>query len=564
MKNLKIQTRLLAGYLIVIAIMLVISIFVIIQMGNVRGQLNTFNNSVLEASNQIKSCNQMVQYGARNVREMVIAENDSQRKEARQDFQSAADSIESSMKKLEATDVLSSSDEESYTSALNEWLDDGDRIVSLANRGRTEDAAEEIWSTCRPALDNLSNMAESLEQKIDSQRDEMMTDIQSRSMILIITLIIALIVAIVAAIVLALVIVRSITKPLSELNGSIQSLSEGDLHNEPQYESKDELGEISESLRKALATLQVYIGDISVAMKMMAEGDFNIYATETFKGEFEEIQTSIRDFSVRISQTLEQIGTASQNVAGGANQISDGAQALSQGATEQASSVEEISATVSEISAQVKDTADSANEINAQAGEVGDQIRQSNEKMQRMLNAMNEINRESGNISNIIKTIDDISFQTNLLALNAAIEAARAGAAGKGFAVVADEVRDLASKSAGSAKEISDLISETLKSVEEGMQIAEETADALQGVVSSVETIISSIGEITQNVQVESDSIEQVSTGIEQISSVVQTNSATAQESAATSEELSGQSQILEQMLQRFKLRGSSGEEVSE
>ena len=564
MKKLKIQTRLLTGYLIVIAIMLVISIFVIIQLGNVRGQLNTFNNSVLEASNQIKSCSQMVQYGARNVREMVIAENDSQRKEAQQDFQSATDSIESSMKKLQATSVLSSSDEESYTSALNEWMEDGDRIVSLTNRDRTEDAVEEIWSTCRPALDNLSNMAESLEQKIDSQRDEMMADIQSRSMVLIITLIIALVVAILAAIILAVVIVRSITRPLSELNGSIQSLSEGDLHNEPQYESKDELGEIAESLRKALATLQVYIGDISVAMKMMAEGDFNIYATEAFKGEFEEIQTSIRDFSIRISQTLEQIGTASQNVAGGANQISDGAQALSQGATEQASSVEEISATVSEISSQVKDTADSANEINAQAGDVGAQIQQSNEKMQRMLAAMNEISRESGNISNIIKTIDDISFQTNLLALNAAIEAARAGAAGKGFAVVADEVRDLASKSAGSAKEISDLISETLKSVEEGMQIAEETAEALQDVVSSVETIISSISEITQNVQMESDSIEQVSTGIEQISSVVQTNSATAQESAATSEELSGQSQILEQMLQKFKLRGSSGEDISE
>lgn len=564
MKKLKIQTRLLAGYLIVIAIMLVISIFVIIQLGNVRGQLNTFNNSVLEASNQIKNCSKMVQYGARNVREMVIAANDSQMEEARQDFQSAVDSIESSMKKLEASDVLSSSDEESYTLALKEWMEDGDRIVSLANRGRVEAAANAIRSTCRPALDNLSNMAERLEQKIDSQRNEMMADIQSRSMILIVTLVIALVAAIVAALILALVIVRSITKPLDELNGSIQSLAEGNLHNEPQYESKDELGEIAESLRNALATLQVYIGDISVAMKMMAEGDFNIYATEAFKGEFKEIQTSIRDFSIRISQTLEQIGNASQNVAGGANQISDGAQALSQGATEQASSVEEISATVSEISNQVKDTADSANEINAQAGEVGAQIQQSNEKMQRMLNAMNEINRKSGNISNIIKTIDDISFQTNLLALNAAIEAARAGAAGKGFAVVADEVRDLASKSAGSAKEISDLISETLKSVEEGMQIAEETAEALRDVVSNVEMIISSISEITQNVQTESDSIEQVSTGIEQISSVVQTNSATAQESAATSEELSGQSQILEQMLQKFKLRGSSEEYVSE
>lgn len=559
MKKYRIRTRLLAGYLIVIVIMLIISAFAAARIASFRGELNELDRSVMKADREIKECGQMVQYGARNIEEMIIAKNGTQMKDARQDFESALASIESSMKDLSQTRVLSQAEENSYISALDEWSKMGKKIASMTQKGDREGAKNLIWSQYRPALDKLSNMENRLEQKVDEEQNNSMQSVQSGLIVLTIGLVIAVIVAIIAAIILAGIIVRSIVRPLEEVNKSIRSLAEGELHNEPHYEGADELGEISQSLRTALSTLQTYIGDISTAMKMMADGDFNIYATEKFKGDFEEIQTSIRSFSLDISQTLEQIGIASRNVAGGANQISDGAQALSQGATEQASSVEEISATVSEISSQVKETANSANEMNQQAGDVGGQIRQSNEKMQRMLAAMDDINQESGNISIIIKTIDDISFQTNLLALNAAIEAARAGTAGKGFAVVADEVRDLASKSADSAKEISDLIGETLKSVEEGMQIAKETAEALQDVVENVEKIIGGINEITNNVQAEADSIEQVSTGIEQISSVVQTNSATAQQSAATSEELSGQSQLLEDMLEKFKLRDRTG-----
>lgn len=555
MRKLKLKSRLLAGYLIVIAIMLVISAFVVTQLFGVRNDVKDFEEESLQASNSIKMARRLTQNTARAVREVILAPNASQVQDCLQTYEEGKQGLTDAITSLKKTAVLDSGDEENYVQALTAWMNEAETIVSLAQNGKREEAAAKIMSDCRPALVNLTNIAVDLESKVDTIRDENLEAIRTSAMTMSLLLLGSVIVAIIVALILASIIIKSITKPVQEMEHVLQRLSEGDIKSEIHYESNDELGRMADSLRDAFKTLQMYIGDISRAMKMMSEGDFNTYVTEPFKGDFTEIQSSIHGFSVDMSDTLKHIGNASENVSSGASQISDGAQALSQGATEQASAVEEISATVADISSQVKMTAESATDVNAKANVVGDEIRQSDEKMKRMLSAMDEINKESADISKIIKTIDDISFQTNILALNAAIEAARAGEAGKGFAVVADEVRDLASKSATSANEIATLISKTLESVEEGTQVATETAEALQSVVGGVEDIVTNISAIADNVQVESDSIEQVSTGIEQISSVVQTNSATAEESAATSEELSSQSQVLSQMLAKFHVR---------
>lgn len=370
---------------------------------------------------------------------------------------------------------------------------------------------------------------------------------------------IALIVAaLFLSIVFGTIISRGISKPINKCVDRLVLLEQGDLKTPvPESNSEDETGILLNSLNNTVGGLQAIIGDVSVLLSEMAQGNFDVHSQvpDKYVGEFQALRESMLKLSIDMSDTLGQIDQSSNQVAAGSDQVSSGAQALSQGATEQASSVEELAATINEISNQVQQTAENSDEASIQINNTGTEVNLCSQQMNELISAMDEISVNSNEIGKIIKTIEDIAFQTNILALNAAVEAARAGAAGKGFAVVADEVRNLASKSAEASKNTAVLIENAVKSVGKGTKIAEDTAESLNKVVVSSNAVVEIAGKITEATKMQADSITQVTTGIDQISSVVQTNSATAEESAAASEELSGQAQMLKNLISRFKMR---------
>jgi methyl-accepting chemotaxis protein len=220
-----------------------------------------------------------------------------------------------------------------------------------------------------------------------------------------------------------------------------------------------------------------------------------------------------------------------------------------------AASVEELTATVENVSDHIKEIAVNAREADEISSTTERTVDNCNKKMVVMNEAMKDIEEKSHQISTIIKTIDDIAFQTNILALNAAVEAARAGAAGKGFAVVADEVRNLASRSADAAAETTELIEQTVESVNNGKKIAEETTEILHDVVNQSADTGNVVQKISIATEKQAAAIEQVVIGMDQINTVVQTNSATAEESAAASEEFSGQAGMLKSLVGNFTLR---------
>ncbi|MDU7967111.1 MAG: methyl-accepting chemotaxis protein [Paeniclostridium sordellii] len=363
------------------------------------------------------------------------------------------------------------------------------------------------------------------------------------------------ILSILAGVVICIYITKSLKQPIEELEVAANKMAVGDFDIDINYESKDELGSLSNSMRLMSNNTKDIIDDTVYVLSEIASGNFNVNPEADYIGVFKNIENSVYKITEDLSETMEQINLASEEVGTASNQVSSGSQMLAQGATEQASSIQELSATIIEISEKIKDTAKNAKEANELSLSAGHEVKDGNEQMRHMVKAMQEISFTSNEIGRIIKTIDDIAFQTNILALNAAVEAARAGEAGKGFAVVADEVRNLAAKSAEAAKNTATLIENSIEAVDKGSTIVDNTAISLQKIIDTTNKTIGVVDEIAKSSDEQASAITQVTLGVEQISSVVQTNSATSEESAAASEELSGQAQMLKSLIDKFNLK---------
>ncbi|SDM62780.1 methyl-accepting chemotaxis protein [Acetanaerobacterium elongatum] len=350
---------------------------------------------------------------------------------------------------------------------------------------------------------------------------------------------------------------KNVADKITEAVAAANALATGDIEISLQADRKDEIGELAVAFNEMVSSIK----EQAAVAEEIAQGNLTVEYTPRSEKDvmglsFVRIVDGLNDIFGTIKETVSQVNA-------GAEQVAGGSQALSQGATEQASSVEELAATVTTISNQVHSNADSASNARALSVKAGHEVESGNGQMGRMIAAMNDINHSSVQISRIIKVIDDIAFQTNILALNAAVEAARAGAAGKGFAVVAEEVRNLAAKSAEAAKNTTELIQNSIDKVTEGTKIADSTAESLKEIVVSVEEVSKLIHSIDEASSLQAASLSQVSQGIEQISSVVQMNAATAEESAAASEELSSQAHMLEGVLSKLRLKGTSSRKAS-
>jgi len=434
------------------------------------------------------------------------------------------------------------------------------QVVDLAKQNKKAEA-HAISTQALPIAQAIRTSTNALINEKTTIGNQLAASLSSQGAAANIVILVVILFSLIVSLFIAITIARSISKPVKEMADAAQRLAEGDLSVQVNVDSKNEIGQLGESLSKTFTILRAYIDDIKIGVGDLAQGNLNITPGMEFKGDFIELRDSILNIAVSLNDTLSQINQASAQVSSGSEQVSDGAQALAQGATEQASAIEELSASITEISAHVRDNAEHAVNANVNVNRVSSEIEISNKQMSAMITAMAQINDSSSQIGKIIKTIEDIAFQTNILALNAAVEAARAGSAGKGFAVVADEVRNLASKSAEAAKDTTILIENSMKQVESGTKIAAETAKSLLKVVESTRIVSDTVEKISKASNSQSDAISQVTQGIDQISNVVQTNSATAEESAAASAELAGQAQTLKELTKKFKLRGQNGQD---
>lgn len=282
------------------------------------------------------------------------------------------------------------------------------------------------------------------------------------------------------------------------------------------------------------------------------EGDLT-FRLPPMGAEFGEISTSMNGFLEKLQSIIGGSKDATNSISTGVMQIARGNDDLSQRTQEQASALEETASSMEEMTATVKQNADNARQANQLSSNARTHAEKGGAVVQRVVGAMEEINASSRKIADIIGVIDEIAFQTNLLALNAAVEAARAGEQGRGFAVVATEVRTLAQRSATAAKEIKELIGDSVLKVKAGSELVDESGKTLEDIMEAVKKVSDIVAEIASASEEQAAGIEQVNNAVSQMDETTQQNAALVEEASAASKQLEQRAQALVQLMAQFK-----------
>ncbi|MEG0044611.1 MAG: methyl-accepting chemotaxis protein [Comamonas sp.] len=309
--------------------------------------------------------------------------------------------------------------------------------------------------------------------------------------------------------VMAVLIVRSVTHPLNEAVALANTIAGGDLTASVNADRNDELGLLLKALNAMTERLRSVVGQVRLGVESVSSASG-------------QIATGNQDLSARTEQT--------------------------------AANLEETAASMEELTATVTQSADTARQANQLASTAAQAAEQGGQVVQRVVQSMGQITDSSRRIADIIGVIDSIAFQTNILALNAAVEAARAGDQGRGFAVVASEVRTLAQRSAEAAKQIKQLIDDSVAKVQEGGNQVDEAGRTMDEIVMSVRRVTDIMGEISVASHQQTSGIEQVTQAVTQMDQMTQQNAALVEEAAAATDALRGQAAALAETVSFFKL----------
>ncbi len=444
---------------------------------------------------------------------------------------------------------------EQLTTDWTAFEDASNEFLEYVKKGQL-DTALEYYNTL------YNDTSETLADALDVAGEKAGVAIESKYKLIMVITILAAVIAVILCIVCNITtkkrsarLISEISNNLSVLENASAEIAKGNVHTVIDYDRDDEIGKVATQLREAIATMGSYIDEIQNIMSTMAAGNFDISFSRDFIGDFANIEQAIELFSRQISSSMTEIMTVSEQVSGGADQIAGAGQSLAESCTDQATIVDELSNTVGDITRQIEENASEAGAISREVDAVSNGIVEGNSKMQDVVKAMQVISTTSQEISKIIDTINSIADQTNLLSLNASIEAARAGEAGRGFAVVANEVSSLAGQTVEAAQNTTQLIEASLRAVNEGMKIADSTAEELNSMVDQVKGINDKVNAIAKASGEQAVAVKQLDTSISNISSVGETNAATSEESSALSQELNSQAEVLENLVNQFKLK---------
>lgn len=515
LNNMKIRTKLILAFVIVAFISGIVGVIGITRINRTNKDYTELYKNYGVAIGDIGNVSISYERLKINLDNIILYKNSNERNQYIDKINVYDNKIKESLNLFEKSIQTEEARDEfnNLKTSLDKYNTIKDKIINLVNSNKEDEALVLMGQDSAKKLsDKINNSIDNLFELKISGGNNKVKEYSSEVNSAVGRIVIVFLIAIIVAIILGIGICKAICKAIGSLTKVTNEISRGNLDVEIVNDSKDEIGMLSQAMKK---------------------------------------------MGYKLNQVLEQISFAAEQITVGSRQMAESTIVLSQGTSEQASAVEELTASIDEISTKIKMNAENTKKVSDIADNTKTNAIKGNGEMKLMLEAMNEINISSKNISKIIKVIDEIAFQTNILALNAAVEAARAGKYGKGFNVVAEEVRDLAQRSARAAKETTEIIEDSIVKIGDGTKIANQTAEALDNIVKDIQDVANIIGNISEASEEQATGILQVSQGVVQISEVVQSNSATAEESAASSEELAGQAEVLKEQVHMFNLKNN-------
>lgn len=346
-----------------------------------------------------------------------------------------------------------------------------------------------------------------------------------------------------------------VLEPINEASDVLLKFSNGELKTKVIGDYVGDNAVIKNSLNSTTENISSYINEISLNLDRLANKELNIEIEREYLGDFKSIKDSINNISMELKFTLKDISDLTKTVSENAGTMKLSSCNLSDGSNSQKMEVENLNLIINDMIENTKQSSKNSSTAFSLNNVVIEKATQGKDKMNEMLNAIEEIDKSANSISNIIKVITDIAFQTNVLAFNASIEAARSGQSGRGFAIVAEEVRNLAIRSQIAAEETVQLIENTLSRVQEGTTIAAQTSNALSQILDGIDKISKLLDDISEQSKKQEILINNANISRKVISKVTKSNVIESENSLQLSDELLEESTLLKSKVDEFKFQ---------
>ncbi|HFN6477528.1 TPA: methyl-accepting chemotaxis protein [Citrobacter farmeri] len=518
--NFGVGTRMGAGFSIVLTLVVIMAVTGIVKLNGILKETHVITDKLLVLERLTGAWGAAIDYNGAMGLSVLTSSDDGIKKFAQSKMSVTSERVNAIQKEL--TGLIVSDTGKSLLATVGDkrkqYIDIRNEAIRISEQGDGNVTNAFIRQKLIPAMESYSGSVKALEDYDKTQIDEAADSIQGNGSTAIQALIVLGFIAILVGSLLAWFITRGITRPLLSAVNVAREVASGNLGIEVKVESRDQLGQLMLSLR--------------------------------------EMTESLRN-------TVRKVREGADSIALAAAEINSGNTDLASRTEEQAAGVEETASTLEELTATINNTAANTAQAHRYVSETASVVKQNGAVMSEVSSQMQEIYDSSSKMADIIQVIDGIAFQTNILALNAAVEAARAGESGRGFAVVAGEVRTLAQRSASAAREIKELIDDTVSRIASGRNLVEKADGGMAGIVTNVQNMTQLIEEIAQASREQSDGIAQINSAMGQIDTTTQQNAALVEESAAAAASMQEQSRVLQDMVSVFSLNEEGKQAVN-